>query len=72
MRGKFRKEVEVMKPDQTALVSRERGTMPDRYWYQFNGKTATENWKEQHERIYSDLMEDDSDSFHVISEVKIK
>ena len=61
-----------MKPEQTTLMSRERCTLPDKFWYQLNGKTATENWKEQHERIYADLEEADSDSFHIISEVKVK
>lgn len=30
----------------TAL-SRQRGTLPDRYWYQLNGKTAAENYADQ-------------------------
>ena len=61
-----------MQPDQTTFLSRERGTLPDHFWYQINGKSAMENWKEQHERIYADLEEEDSDSFHITSEVKIK
>ena len=61
-----------MKQDQTALLSRERGTLPDRYWNQLNGKSATENWKEQREQILSELEEDDSDSFRIVSEVKTK
>lgn len=61
-----------MKQDQTTLLSRERGTLPDRYWNQLNGKSAMENWKEQREQILSELEEDDSDSFRIVSEVKIK
>jgi hypothetical protein len=69
---KLRKEAEDMKHDQTTLLSRERGTLPDRYWNQLNGKSAMENWKEQREQILSKLEEDDSDSFRIVSEVKIK
>ena len=61
-----------MKQDQTTLLSRERGTLPDRYWNQLNGKSAIENWKEQREQILSELEEEDSDSFRIVSEVKIK
>lgn len=61
-----------MQQDQTTLLSRERGTLPDRYWNQLNGKSAMENWKEQREQILSELEEEDSDSFRIVSEVKIK
>ena len=61
-----------MKHDQTTLLSRERGTLPDRYWNQLNGKSAMENRKEQREQILSELEEEDSDSFRIVSEVKIK
>ena len=61
-----------MQQDQTTLLSRERGTLPDRYWNQMNGKSAMENWKEQREQILSELEEEDSDSFRIVSEVKIK
>lgn len=61
-----------MQPNQTTLLSRERGTLPDKFWCQLNGKSANENWKEQRERIYTDLEEADSNSFHIISEVKVK
>jgi hypothetical protein len=69
---KLRKEAEIMQQDQTTLLSRERGTLPDRYWNQLNGKSAIENWKEQREQILSELEEEDSDSFRIVSEVKIK
>ena len=61
-----------MQQDQTTLLSRERGTLPDRYWNQLNGKSAMENWKEQREQILSELEEEDSDSFRIVSEVKFK
>ena len=61
-----------MQQDQTTLLSRESGTLPDRYWNQLNGKSAMENWKEQREQILSELEEEDSDSFRIVSEVKIK
>ena len=61
-----------MQQDQTTLLSRERGTLPDRYWNQLNGKSAMENWKEQREQILSELEEEDSDSFRIVSEVKIE
>lgn len=60
-----------MKPDQSTLISRQRGTLPDRYWNQLNGKSAQENYQEQRENIYARLTEDD-DTFCIISEVKIK
>lgn len=61
-----------MKPDKTTLLSRERGTLPDKFWYQLNGKSAQENYQEQREKIYTDLTEDDSDELHITSEVKVK
>ena len=33
--------------DITTKLSYQNGTLPDRYWYQFNGKSATENYIEQ-------------------------
>ena len=29
-----------------------QGKIPDRYWYQMNGKSAMENWIEQREKLY--------------------
>lgn len=60
-----------MKPDQSTLLSRQRGTLPDRYWNQLNGKSAQENYQEQKEKMYAELTED-YDTFCIISEVKIK
>lgn len=64
-----------MRPDQSTLLSRQAGTLPDRYWYQMNGKSAQENYAEQKARIYEDLDEqyDDEDGeIFITSEVKIK
>ena len=33
--------------DITTKLSYQNGTLPDRYWYQLNGKSATENYIEQ-------------------------
>ena len=32
--------------------NRAQGKIPDRYWYQMNGKSAMENWIEQREKLY--------------------
>ena len=40
-----------MQPDQSTLLSRQRGTLPDRYWYQLNGKSAQENYNAQHKKM---------------------
>lgn len=60
-----------MQPDQGTLLSRQRGTLPDKYWYQLNGRSAQENYIEQKENMYADLTEE-PDEFHIISEVKLK
>ncbi len=61
-----------MKPDRSTLLSRERGTLPDRYWYQINGKSAQENYAEQKQRILAELTEEEEDSVHITSEVEVK
>jgi hypothetical protein len=61
-----------MKPDRSTLLSRERGTLPDRYWYQINGKSAQENYAEQKQRILAELNEEEEDSVHITSEVEVK
>ena len=33
------------------------GKMPDRYYYQLNGKTADENWRDQHSKIQKNVAE---------------
>ena len=60
-----------MQPDQGTLLSRQRGTLPDKYWYQLNGRSAQENYIDQKEKMYADLTEE-PDEFRIISEVKLK
>lgn len=60
-----------MQPDQNTLLSRQRGTLPDRFWYQLNGGSAQENYQEQKEKMCADLTEND-DEFYIVSEVKLK
>lgn len=50
----------------TAL-SWHRGTLPDRYWYQLNGKSATENYADQKQ-----TDESDEEELLIISEVRMK
>ena len=63
-----------MKPDQSTLLARQHGKLPDKYWYQMNNKPAEENWREQHAKQLQSLStaDDDIDSLHVTSEVKVK
>jgi len=46
-----------MQIDQSTLLSREHGSLPDKYWAQLNGKPASENYQEQKDRIYIALEE---------------
>ena len=57
--------------------ARRRGLVPDWAWYQLNGKSAQENWIEQHQKILDSLAdqedaEDPEPSFSFASEVKVK
>lgn len=63
-----------MKPDRATLLSRQRGTLPDLFWAQLNGKSAQENFEEQRQQIYDALLDRDCEfsSLHITSEVKIK
>ena len=61
-----------MIPDQSTLLARQLGMLPDMYWYQLNGKSAEENWREQYNDHMSFDTDDGIDSLHVTSEVKIK
>ena len=60
-----------MQPDQSTLLSRQRGTLPDKFWYQLNGRSAQENYIYQKDRMFADLTEE-ADELHIISEVKLK
>ena len=63
-----------MQPDQNTLLSRQRGTLPDKFWYQLNGKSAQENYMEQKAKMYERLAEQDDgdEEIFITSEVKIK
>ena len=53
--------------DLSTKLSYQNGTLPDRYWYQLNGKSATENYIEQR------LVEpDDEEGIVIKSEVTVK
>lgn len=59
------------KPDPKMVeMLHDMGKMPDRAYYQLNGKSAQENYADQK----SQLIETDDDSYevHFSSEVKIK
>ena len=61
-----------MLPDKSTLLSRERGTLPDKFWFQMNGQSAQENYMEQKAQIYENLTETDDEEIFITSEVKIK
>ena len=64
-----------MQPDKSTLLSRDRGSLPDKFWYQLNGKSAQENHQEQKAQMYERLaeQEDEGDEeIFITSEVKIK
>lgn len=48
-------------------LSYERGTLPDRYWYQLNGRSAQENYNNQ---IL--MRQDDEEEVIIKSEVRVK
>ena len=53
--------------------ARRRGMVPDWAWYQLNGKSAQENWIEQHDKFLDFLTADEaSPQFNFASEVKVK
>ena len=55
-----------MNANYITLLSRQRGMLPDRYWYQLNGKFAAENYVDQKQAA------EDSEELIITSEVKIK
>lgn len=55
--------------------ARKNGQVPDWAWYQINGKSATENYMEQREKMYEKLQESEEQTIPYIiltKEVKIK
>ena len=53
--------------DLSTKLSYQNGTLPDRYWYQLNEKSATENYIEQ--RL---AVPDDGEEVIIKSEVTVK
>ena len=53
--------------DITTKLAYQQGMLPDRYWYQLNGRSATENYIEQ--RFES---RDDEEEVIIRSEVTMK
>ena len=55
--------------------ARKNGWVPDWAWYQMNGKSATENYMEQREKMYEILQETEEQPLPYIiltKEVKIR
>ena len=55
--------------------ARKNGWVPDWAWYQINGKSATENYMEQREKMYEKLQETEEQPLPYIiltKEVKIR
>ena len=53
----------------------DHGWMPDKFYYQLNGKSAQENFNDWHNKMMAKLLADDSDDdfeIHITSEVKKK
>ena len=57
--------------DLMTKLSYERGTLPDRFWYQLNGKSAQENYREIILKRQRALAEEE-DELVVRCEVKVK
>ena len=53
--------------DLSTYLSYQRGTLPSRYWYQLNGRSAAENYMEQ--RM---AQMDDDENVIIRSEVSVK
>ena len=53
--------------DLITKLSYEKGMLPERYWYQLNGRSATENYIEQRFE-----EPDDEEEVFIISEVSVK
>lgn len=58
----------------STIYARSSGKLPDRYWYQLNGKAAQENYMEQRRDIYEALadQEDEGLLFSLESEANIR
>jgi len=54
--------------DKSTGFARERGNIPDRYWYQLNGEDPIDNYREQKEKILQRKNEQNVDLDKRISE----
>ena len=53
--------------------NRSQGKVPDIFYYQLNGKSATENYAEQKQNIFDSLSEpDEADEITFVFESKVK
>lgn len=50
-----------MNLDRTSALARERGNLPNRYYYQLNGKSPQENYIEQKKEMIEKLLSDEED-----------
>lgn len=57
-------------PNKTTILSHERGTLPDRVWYQLNGKSAQENYAEQKAALRS--KEDENEEYTLVFESEVE
>ena len=55
------------KMDISTIFAYQQGMLPDRYWYQLNGRSATENYIEQRLEL-----RDDEEEVIIRSEVTVK
>ena len=53
-------------------LSRDRGTLPDKFWYQLNGTPAQENYAKQKSENIEALTEEDDGEVYITSEVRVK
>ena len=63
------------KPDpQMVEMLHNMGKMPDKAYYQLNGKSAQENYADQKRKMQQCFMEEENDvsDVHITSEVRIK
>lgn len=60
--------------NKTTKISREKGTLPDKYWNQLNGESAQKNYADQKKKIQENLKDDSESNTQVVikSEIKVK
>ena len=65
----------IKKPDpQMVELLNDMGKMPDKAYYQLNGKNAQENYADQKAKMQQRFMEEENDisDVHITSKVRIK